>query len=75
VRAVDSRVLPVTRLPHALKEFREPSHAEFLDDGRRTAWTFFNSVTEVLKGRTLDALPRRTQALHGLLDSACGLAA
>ena len=75
VRAVDSRVLPVTRLPHALKEFREPSHAEFLDDGNRTAWTFFNSVTEVLKGRTLDALPRRTQALHGLLDSACGLAA
>ena len=75
VRAVDSRVLPVTKLPHALKEFREPSHAEFLDDGHRTAWTFFNSVTEVLKGRTLDALPRRTQALHGLLDSACGLAA
>jgi len=75
VRAVDSRVLPVTKLPHALKEFREPSHAEFLDDGHRTAWTFFNSVTEVLKGRTLDALPRRTQALHGLLDSASGLAA
>jgi Domain of unknown function (DUF932) len=75
VRTVDSRVLPVTKLPHALKEFREPSHAEFLDDGHRTAWTFFNSVTEVLKGRTLDALPRRTQALHGLLDSACGLAA
>jgi len=23
----------------------------------------------------LDALPRRTQALHGLLDAACGLAA
>lgn len=75
VRAVDSRVLPVTRLPRALQEFREPSHAEFLDDGKHTAWTFFNSVTEVLKGRTLDALPRRTQALHGLLDSACGLAA
>jgi Domain of unknown function (DUF932) len=75
VRAVDSRVLPVTKLPHALKEYREPSHAEFLDNGQRTAWTFFNSVTEVLKGRTLDALPRRTQALHGLLDSACGLAA
>jgi len=75
VRAVDSRVLPVTQLPYALKEFREPSHPEFLDDGKRTAWTFFNAVTEVLKGRTLDALPRRTQALHGLLDSACGLAA
>lgn len=75
IQAIDSRVLPVTRLPHALREFREPSYPEFLDNGKRTAWTFFNSITEVLKGRTLDALPRRTQALHGLLDSACGLAA
>ena len=75
VRSVDSRVLPVTKLPNALKEFREPSHHEFLDDGKRTAWTFFNAVTETLKGRALDTLPRRTQALHGLLDSACGLAA
>jgi len=29
-------------------------------------------VTEVLKG-SLDRLPRRTQALHGLLDAHCGL--
>jgi Domain of unknown function (DUF932) len=75
VQMIDSRVLPVTRLPHALKEYREPSHSEFLDGGQRTAWTLFNSVTDVLKGRNLDSLPKRTQALHGLLDSVCGLAA
>jgi hypothetical protein len=32
-----------------------------------------NATTEALKGRNLDALPRRTQAMHGLLDLACGL--
>jgi hypothetical protein len=31
-------------------------------------------MTHVWKGRNLAALPRRSQALHGLLDSVCGLA-
>lgn len=39
----------------------------------KTAWRFFNAATEGLKGN-LPALPRRTQALHGLLDAECGLA-
>ena len=72
VRAVDARVLPVTALPQAVEEWRRPSYPEFETDGW-SAWRWLNSVTEVLKGRSLDALPRRTQALHGLLDSACGL--
>jgi hypothetical protein len=38
----------------------------------RTAWRLFNAFTEVLKGQ-IDRLPRRTQALHGLMDSVCGL--
>ncbi|MGB0766270.1 MAG: DUF932 domain-containing protein [Phycisphaeraceae bacterium] len=73
VRMVDTGTLPVTRLPVALREFREPSHEQFLSDGRRTAWTLMNATTEALKGRNLDALPRRTQAMHGLLDRACHL--
>ena len=72
IRALDSRVLPVTNIPGVLREWREPRHPEFCEGGR-TAWRLFNAFTESLKG-SLDALPRRTQGLHGLLDSACGLA-
>lgn len=66
-------MLPVTALPRALAEWRQPSHPEFTEDGR-SGWRWFNAVTESIKGRSLDALPRRTQRLHGLLDAACGLA-
>jgi hypothetical protein len=69
VRAVDARVLPVTKLPDVLKEWREPRHEEFRKDGK-TAWRLFNAFSEVAKGN-LDFLPRRTQALHGLMDIAC----
>jgi hypothetical protein len=71
IRALDARVLPVTRIPLLLQEWREPRHPEFREG--RTAWRLFNAATEALKGN-LDALPRRTQALHGLLDAACELA-
>jgi hypothetical protein len=72
VQGLDARVLPLTRIPAVLREWREPRHPEFREGGR-TAWRLFNAFTEGLKGN-LDALPRRTQALHGLLDAACGLA-
>jgi len=71
VQMVDSRVLPVTRLTHALREWREPQHDEFRES--HNGWRLFNAVTEAIKGRNLDQLPRRTQALHGIMDSACGL--
>lgn len=71
IRAVDASVIPVTRIRALLGEWRHPRYPEFAEDGR-TAWRFFNGVTEILKGN-LPALPRRTQALHGLQDSACGL--
>ena len=73
VRSLDAQVLPVTQVPTVLSEWREPSHPEFCEEGR-TAWRLFNAFTEALKGRNLAALPRRSQALHGLLDVACGLA-
>ena len=66
-----ARVLPVTKLPLALSEWRAPRHAEFREG--KTAWRFFNSITEAAKGGNIQNLPRRTQALHGLLDAAVGL--
>ena len=71
VRAIDARVVPTTKVPEVLREWRQPRHAEFREG--RTAWRLFNAFTETLKGR-LDMLPRRSQALHGLMDAACGLA-
>lgn len=70
VRAVDRHVLPVTALPGALAEWRNPSHEDFQP---RTVWSLFNAVTEVIKGTNLEALPRRTEALHGLADQFAGL--
>jgi hypothetical protein len=71
IQALDARVLPVTHLPRVLAEWRQPRHPGFREG--KTAWRLFNAFTEGLKGN-LDALPRRTQALHGLLDAAAGLA-
>jgi hypothetical protein len=73
IRAVNANVLPVTQVPAVLSEWRTPSHQEFTNDGK-TLWRFHNAMTEVWKGCNLAALPRRSQALHGLLDSVCGLA-
>lgn len=73
VRAVDASVLPVTQLPAVLSEWRSPSHAEFCVNGQ-SAWRLLNAVTSAWKGRSLAALPRRSQALFGLLDASCGLA-
>lgn len=70
IRALDARVLPVTRIPEVIQEWREPRHPEFRDG--RTAWRLFNAFTAILKGRLVE-LPQRTQALHGLMDNLCGL--
>ena len=36
-------------------------------------WSLFNSFTEALKQGNLAELPKRTEALHGLLDGHVGL--
>ncbi len=70
IQALDAQVLPVTKIPDLLRQWREPNHPEFREG--RTAWRFYNAATEVLKGH-LTELPKRCQALHGILDGACGL--
>ena len=69
VRAADLRVCPNALIPRVLREWRHPRHEAFVS---RTLWSFFNAVTEALKGN-LHELPRRTEALHGLLDVFVGL--
>jgi hypothetical protein len=70
IQALDAQVLPVTKIPDVLDEWRHPRHPEFR--AGKTAWRLFNSFTEIGKG-ALERLPRRTQALHGILDSHVGL--
>src|SRR5947207_10146924 len=69
IRSTDVRACTPRQIPAILREWRNPRHEEFQ---ARTLWTLFNSFTEVLKGN-LNELPRRTEALHGLLDSHVGL--
>jgi len=71
IRAMDARVLPVTKISEVLEEWRNPRHPEFAQGGL-TAWRLYNAFTEVAKGNLID-LPRRSQALHGLLDAELGL--
>ncbi len=55
-----------------LHEWREPRHDAF--EGRNV-WSLFNAFTESLKEGNLAELPKRTQALHGLMDTYVGLSA
>lgn len=70
IRALDARVVPVTKLPKVLEQWRRPSHEAFQP---RTAWSLFNAFTEVLKDSNALERPRRTQALHGLMDQVAGV--
>ena len=66
-----ARVVNPTQILKVWDEYQNPRYAEHADF-RGAAWGLFNAVTEVTKGRLTDA-PRRGQALHGILDAACGL--
>ena len=71
MRALDVGVCTTRQLPHVLQEWRHPRHDAFRE---RTVWSLFNAFTETLKGN-LTELPKRTEALHGLLDHHVGLSA
>lgn len=71
IEMLDSRAMNVTDLPRLLKEWREPRHPEFAQNGK-TAWRLFNAATETVKG-DLWRLPARTTQIHTILDRACGV--
>jgi len=70
IRASDVGVCSNRLISAVLHEWREPRHDAF---EARNVWSLFNSFTEALKDGNLNELPKRTEALHGLLDVAVGL--
>jgi hypothetical protein len=69
---IDVGVCSNRLIPPVLSEWREPRHDVF--EGRNV-WSLFNAFTESLKEGNLAELPKRTEALHGLLDTHVGLSA
>lgn len=65
IRAVDAKVMSNADIAKVLKEWRTPTHEEFAP---RTAWSLFNSFTQVGKDWNKFSLTGRTTRLHGLLD-------
>lgn len=72
IRAVDCRAITPTVLPEVIRYWREPLHEEFRP---RTVWSLLNAFTEQFKAVNPHVAAKRSQALHGLCDSVCGLIA
>lgn len=70
IRATDVGVCSNRQIPIVLNEWRTPQYEAFKP---RSAWSLFNAFTQTLKSVNLNDLPKRTEALHGLFDSAVGL--
>ena len=70
IRATDVGVVSNRMIPAVLHEWREPRHDVFQ---QRNVGSLFNSFTEALKEGSLAELPKRSEALNGLLDSHVGL--
>jgi Domain of unknown function (DUF932) len=71
IRSTDVGVCSNRLIPSVLHEWREPKHEAFQS---RNVWSLFKSFTESFKDGSLAELPKRAEALHGLLDTQVGLA-
>jgi len=71
IRLWDTGALGALEIPKLIKEWREPTHSEFVEPGK-TAWRLFNAATGTIKG-DLWRLPARTRRIHAILDETCGL--
>lgn len=71
IRGLDTGACTTTQIPAILKEWRAPRHPEFATG--KTGWRLFNAFTEIAKDTSVFSLPKRTQSLHALIDSHCGL--
>jgi len=60
-------IVNLQRIPDVLKEWQEPTFAEF---NERNAWRLFNAATFVLTGRVVEN-PNATPRLHQVIDGVC----
>ena len=73
VEMLRAKVIAGSAIPKVLEAYDRPEQGNEAFGRQHTAWRLFNATTEVLKGSNVFDLPRRTQALHGLMDQASGL--
>jgi len=69
IRGFQAGACTNNHIKRVVDQWESPTHPEFKP---RNAWSMFNAFTEVLKGN-LGELPKRSQALHGLMDAHCGV--
>ena len=69
IRALDAGAIHTTQIPSILREWRTPRHEAF---AASNLWSWFNAVTEHLKGH-LAMLPKRTETLYGVCDEFAGI--
>ena len=78
IHAIDEKVIAPSRIPQVLECWRGRGKNVWSDEidaafRFQSAWRLFNAFTFVLQQVSIFSLPRRTQALHELMDDAVGL--
>ncbi len=71
IRAAESKVVAPSKILKVLGEYHNPTHSEYAKDGH-TVMTLHQAFTETHKGTNIFTLPKRQDALIGLLDSLSG---
>ncbi len=69
IRSFQSGAISKAKIADVVEQWQKPEHEDFED---RNMHSLYNAFTHVLKGG-VHALPNRSQALHGVLDSEVGL--
>jgi hypothetical protein len=66
IKSLELGVVGAPSILPVLKEWKQPQHKEFEP---RTAWSLFNSFTEIMKEYQSFTLVNRTRGLHHILDT------
>jgi len=69
IRAYQNGAIPKAKIADVVEQWHKPEHDDF---SPRTMHSLYNGFTHILKGG-ITALPNRSLALHGVLDSEVGL--